>query len=64
MYVRPIQGYLPPSSTSSFNLETEKFSDSSFEIEKLDEPCVVVVRSTYKTHKRNVFSRISEKFGL
>ena len=38
----------------SFNLETEKFSDSSFEIEKLDEPCVVVVRSTYKTHKRNV----------
>ena len=38
----------------SLNLDTEKFSDSSFEIEKLDEACVVVVRSTYKTHKRNV----------
>ena len=38
----------------SFNLDTEKFSDDSFEIEKLEESCIVVVRSTYKTHERNI----------
>ena len=38
----------------SFNLDTEKFSDGSFEIEKLEESCIVVVRSTYKTHERNI----------
>ena len=36
------------------NLDLEKFTDSSFEIEKLDEPSIVIVRSTFKTHERNI----------